>query len=79
MNVRRSRSSFRDFCGDETTAAREVAEQALAHKVGDATEQAYRRSSALERRRELMQQWADYLDGKPAAANVINMSERIRA
>lgn len=64
LTVHGFRSSFRDFCGDETTVAREVAEQALAHKVGDATEQAYRRSSALERRRELMQQWADYLDQK---------------
>ncbi|MGE0282953.1 MAG: tyrosine-type recombinase/integrase, partial [Rhizobiaceae bacterium] len=79
LTVHGFRSSFRDFCGDETTVAREIAEQALAHKVGDATEQAYRRSSALERRRELMQQWADYLDGKPSAANVISMSDRIRA
>ena len=35
-------SSFRDFAGDRTNFAREVAEAALGHAVGDATEQAYR-------------------------------------
>lgn len=62
ITVHGFRSAFRDYCGDETTVAREVAEQALAHKVGDDTEQAYRRSTALEKRRELMQMWADYLE-----------------
>ena len=38
------RSSFRDWAGNETTHPREVAEQALAHKIGSAVEQAYRRS-----------------------------------
>ena len=58
---------------------REVAEQALAHKVGDATERAYRRASALEKRRELMQLWADYLDKKPRG-KVVHLEEaRIRA
>jgi len=69
------RSSFRDFCGDETTFAREIAETALAHKVGDATEQAYRRSSALEKRRELMQVWADYLDGI-SQSSVVSLPNR---
>lgn len=58
------RSSFRDWAGDETDFAREIAEAALAHVVGDKAEQAYRRSDALEKRRRLMQQWADYCEGK---------------
>jgi integrase len=66
------RSCFRDFAGDHTTFPREVAEAALAHIVGDKAEQAYRRSDALERRRGLMQQWADYAD-RPAAAGVVNL------
>jgi integrase len=57
------RSSFRDWVGDRTDFAREVAEAALAHTVGDETERAYRRGDALSKRRELMQVWADYLDG----------------
>lgn len=54
------RSSFRDWAGNETSFPREVAEAALAHVVGDATERAYRRGDALEKRRALMEAWADY-------------------
>jgi integrase len=60
------RSSFRDFCGDLTNLPREVAEQALGHAVGDQTERAYRRGSGLQKRAELMQLWADYLEGAEA-------------
>lgn len=55
------RSSFRDWCG-ETGQPREVAEAALGHAVTNATEAAYFRSELLERRRILMQSWADYLE-----------------
>lgn len=54
------RSTFRDWAGDCTTHAREVIEGALAHIEGDATEQAYRRSDALEKRRALMNDWASF-------------------
>ncbi len=57
------RSTFRDWCGDETSFPREIAEAALAHKVGSDVEQAYRRSDALEKRRRLMDAWADYCTG----------------
>lgn len=39
---------------------REVAEAALAHAMGDAAEQAYRRGDALEKRRGLMEDWGAY-------------------
>lgn len=65
------RSSFRDWAAEETDHAREVAEAALAHTIGDATERAYRRGDALAKRRKLMQDWADYCGGvaktEPAA------------
>jgi integrase len=54
------RSSFRDWCGEHTNFPREVAEAALAHRMGDAVEQAYRRGDALEKRRKLMEAWAEY-------------------
>jgi integrase len=54
------RSAFRDWAGDCTSFPREVAEAALAHKVGDSVELAYRRGDALEKRRALMQAWADH-------------------
>ena len=57
------RSSFRDWAGNETHFPRELAEHALAHVIGDKAEQAYRRSDALARRRELMDAWAWHCEG----------------
>ena len=54
------RSAFRDWAGERTDYARELAEAALAHVVGDATERAYRRGDALEKRRELMEAWSAF-------------------
>jgi len=54
------RSAFRDWAAEETQFPRETAEAALAHIVGDATERAYRRGDALERRRALMNMWEIY-------------------
>lgn len=56
------RSTFRDWCGDKTEFPRDVAEAALAHTLSDKTEAAYRRGSALDKRRELMQAWEAYLN-----------------
>jgi integrase len=64
------RSSFRDWAGNETNFARELAEHALAHVIGDKAEQAYRRSDALARRRELMDAWMQFCDGE-AGENVL--------
>lgn len=55
------RSSFRDWAAENTDAPRAVMEAALAHGVRDSVERAYARSDLFERRRTLMQQWADYL------------------
>jgi integrase len=63
VTVHGFRSSFRDWAGDCTQFPRELAEAALAHVAGDTTEQAYRRSDALERRRALMEAWADFVGG----------------
>jgi len=56
------RSSFRDWCGEETSFPREVAEAALAHVTGSAVERSYRRGDALEKRRALMQAWANFCE-----------------
>lgn len=56
------RSTFRDWCAD-TGKPRELAEAALAHAVGG-VEGAYFRSDLFERRRELMDDWAEYLAPK---------------
>jgi integrase len=65
------RSAFRDWAGDATHFAREIAEAALAHSVGNSTELAYRRTTALEKRRELMRTWEFYLSATEPSAKVI--------
>ena len=53
----------RDWAGNETHFPRELAEHALAHVIGDKAEQAYRRNDPLNRRRELMDEWARFCGG----------------
>ena len=69
------RSTFRDWCGEETLVASEIAEGCLGHVVGSAVARAYRRGSALEKRRALLQQWADYC-GRTPADNVVPIGAR---
>ena len=57
------RSSFKNWALEQTDTPWTVSEAALAHVLGNSTEQAYARSDLFERRRALMQQWADYLTG----------------
>ena len=66
------RSAFRDWCGEETSFPREVAEAALAHEVGNAVERAYRRGDALEKRRLLMDAWTGYCHG--AGSNILKFA-----
>lgn len=54
------RSAFRDWCSEATDHPSEVAEMSLAHAIRDKTEAAYRRGALLEKRRRLMQDWADF-------------------
>lgn len=64
------RSTFRDWCSEMTAYPRDVAEMALAHTIGNKVEAAYRRGDLFEKRRRLMQDWADFCDLK-ASGEVI--------
>jgi integrase len=75
VTVHGFRSAFRDWAGNETHFPRELAEESLAHVIGDKSEQAYRRSDALEKRRTLMEAWADYCEPKDAS-NVVALKTR---
>jgi integrase len=55
------RTSFRVWAQERTNASFEVSEKALAHKTKNKVVAAYARSDLLEKRRKLMQQWADHL------------------
>lgn len=61
VTVHGFRSTFRDWAGDATSYPRELVEQALAHTIQNKAERAYRRGTAVERRRELMEAWAQFL------------------
>jgi integrase len=54
------RSAFKDWASERTSFANEVSEAALAHVVGDRVEAAYRRGDLFEKRRRLMDAWAQY-------------------
>ncbi|MGF6974924.1 integrase [Paraburkholderia sp. JPY465] len=54
------RSTFRDWASEYTNYPRELAEVALAHIKGDATEAAYWRGDVLEKRRRMMTDWAEF-------------------
>lgn len=67
------RSSFRDWCAEQMpTMPPMVAEMALAHSVGTATERAYLRTDLLEMRRNLMAAWAGFLSGQSSKVIALN-------
>ena len=66
------RSSFRDWAAEETDHLREVIEAALAHVIENKVEAAYARSDLFDRRRQLMDDWAAYLDQQRAKTNQLN-------
>jgi integrase len=76
------RSSFRDWGGEQTRdslpmyADRDL-EFCLAHKLPDATEASYRRMTALDRRRVIMQHWADFALG--TTTNVVQLPQAAKA
>jgi integrase len=75
LTVHGFRSSFRDWAAEQTNFAREVAEAALAHAVGDKVEAAYRRGDLFKKRAALMEAWAKYC-ARPASAapeNVVKL------
>ena len=70
VTVHGFRSTFKDWTSERTNFPREVSEAALAHIVGDKVEAAYRRGDLFEKRRKLMEAWADFC-AKPAGDNVV--------
>ena len=64
------RSSFRDWAAECTIFPNEVCEAALAHVIGNKAEAAYRRGDLFEKRRKLMEAWAEYC-GTPKAGKVV--------
>jgi integrase len=60
ITVHGFRSTFRDWAAETTAYPNHVVEQALAHAIGNGVEAAYRRGDLFDKRRRLMDEWADY-------------------
>jgi len=74
LTVHGFRSTFKDWAAERTAFPNEVSEAALAHVVGDKVEAAYRRGDLFEKRRKLMNAWANYWrSGASENAKVIPM------
>jgi integrase len=71
VTVHGCRSSFRQWCAEQTNFPREIAEAALAHINPDEVEAAYQRSDLLERRARLMEAWATFCGQPPVAGRVL--------
>lgn len=70
------RSTFRDWVAEATGYPREVAEAALAHMSGDKTEAAYQRGDLFEKRRRLMEEWAEFCARPPMPAGEVLVLRR---
>lgn len=70
------RSTFRDWVAERTHFPGDMAEVALAHKVANAVEASYRRGDMVEKRRTMMNAWADFLTGKAAAGKVVSFAAK---
>jgi integrase len=66
ISVHGFRSTFRDWCAEQTNFPRELAELALAHRVADKTERAYQRGDLLRKRFLLAEAWSKYANSPPA-------------
>ncbi len=67
------RAAFKTWATERTNYPREVVELCLSHVQGDALERAYQRGDILDKRRRLMQEWADYCQhgDQQQAGNVV--------
>ncbi|APR51030.1 site-specific integrase [Sphingomonas koreensis] len=68
------RSSFTDWAAERTRFPKEVADKALAHRIPDQVEAAYRRTDFFEKRGKLMSAWANYLHGQSSAKASVRAS-----
>ncbi len=75
ITVHGFRSTFRDWCAEQTAFPREIAEAALAHVNRDRVEAAYLRSDLFERRYQLMKAWAEFATSRPEE-NVLKLPLR---
>ena len=67
------RSTFRDWAADQTDYPDEIRKVASGHTVGDGVKERYQRTDLLEKRRHLMNDWANFLD-KPSSQQLTTVT-----
>jgi integrase len=70
LTVHGFRSTFSDWAAERTAYPREVVEMALAHTIENKVEAAYRRGDLFEKRRKLMEAWAQFCEAPIAIGDV---------
>jgi integrase len=75
LTVHGFRSTFRDWAAERTNYPNHVVEMALAHAIPSAVEAAYRRGELFEKRRRLLESWADFC-ASASAGDVVPMRRR---
>lgn len=73
ITVHGFRSTFRDWAGETTGFPREVIEAALAHRLKDRAEAAYARSDLFNKRRDLMEAWANTANAGDRGENILQL------
>ena len=71
------RATFRTW-GEDTGFPRDLLEESLGHQIGTAVERAYRRTDSFERRRAIMQAWADFCFGKRVGRRGTGSASRVK-
>lgn len=72
------RSTFRDWAAEQTAYPDEIRKAASGHTVGDAVKEAYQRTDLLDKRRNLMNEWAKFLDQRSTSqvSKVVKLNRR---
>ncbi len=74
ITVHGFRSTFRDWASEQTSFPHETCEHALAHRISNKAEAAYRRGDQFEKRRKLMEAWAAFCEPR-SSANVVELRQ----
>jgi integrase len=73
LTVHGFRATFKTWASERTSFQNEIVEASLAHVTGNKVEQVYQRGDMFQKRRRLMNAWAEYR-GKPAPAdNIVSL------
>ena len=75
-DVHLGEATFRTWAGEETIFPRDVIEKALSHVIGNKTEQSYDRGDLFQKRRRLMEAWADFCGGAGEHDNLLELEAR---